>query len=401
MPRRYGGDPMRKVRNDQARRYALAAQGMTDGRASGKVDVRHFRKVMGQVGLVQLDSVNVFSRTHYMPFFSRIGPYDRDALDEWIWGSGEIFEYWGHEASIIPVEHHRLFRWRMRQPFSWKRLVALEEEHPGYIDDVLEQVKERGPLRARDLEAPGERDSSQMWGWSNGKVALEALFLRGLVTTAARPNFNRMYDIRDRVIDEEHLDTPDPGHDGALSELLVLAAKSLGVGTADDLADYYRIRMPAARPVLRRLVERGDLVEVEVEGWDKPGLLHPDATLPRKPSGTALLSPFDSLVWYRPRVERIWDFHYRIEIYVPEPKRVYGYYVLPFLLDGDLVARVDLKTVRRSNTLQVRGAFVEPDKDEARVARALKRELESVAEWLELDDVVIERNGNLADALRA
>jgi uncharacterized protein YcaQ len=238
-----------------------------------------------------------------------------------------------------------------------------------------------------------------MWGWSNGKVALEALFLQGRVTASDRPNFIRMYDLPERVIPAEHLDGPQPGHDEALAELFMLAAGALGVGTADDIADYYRIRMPAARPVIRRLVESGDLVEVEVEGWGKPAYLHPEASLPRWKRGTALLSPFDNLIWYRDRVERLWDFHYRIEIYVPEPKRVFGYYVLPFLLDGDLVARVDLKTDRRTNALQVRGAFAEPDVDQKRVGRELRKELESVASWLDLDDVVVARNGNLHEHL--
>jgi hypothetical protein len=387
------------MRNDQARRYALAAQGLTDGRAPGRTDVRHFRKVVDRVGLIQLDSVNVFSRTHYMPFFSRVGPYDLDALDDWLWNSGEMFEYWGHEASLIPSHRHRLFRWRMSQALKWKRFIALEEEHPEYVEEVYRQVVERGPLRTRDLEAPGERDATQMWGWSNGKVALEALFLKGLVTAADRPNFMRMYDLPERVIPEQHLNSETPGHDEALAELLMLSAEAMGVATADDLADYYRIRMPAARPVLRRLIEAGDLVEVEVEGWDRPGYLHPDAKLPRSARGTSLLSPFDNLIWYRPRVERLWDFHYRIEIYVPEQDRVHGYYVLPFLWNGDLVARVDLKTDRRDNALQVRGAFAEPEVDKRAVGRALRKELELVASWLGLDDVVVARNGDLHDFL--
>jgi hypothetical protein len=390
---------MRRIRNDQARRYALGAQGFIEGRAEGRIDVRHFRRVVDQVGLIQLDSVNVFSRAHYMPFFSRIGSYDRDALDEWLWKSREMFEYWGHEASLIPTAHHRLLRWRMAQALKWDRLRELEENHPEYIESVYRQVDERGPLRTNDLEAPGERDAQAMWGWSNGKVALEALFLKGLVTTAERPNFMRLYDLTERVIPIEHLNSPTPGHDEALAELLMFAAESLGVGTAEDLADYYRIRMPAARPVIRRLVESGDLEEVEVEGWDKPGYVHPDVALPRWARGTALLSPFDSLIWFRDRVERLWDFHYRIEIYVPEEKRVHGYYVLPFLYEGDLAARVDLKTDRLTNSLQVRGAFGEPGTEAKEVGRALRKELDLIAGWLDLDDVVVDRNGDLFEFL--
>lgn len=386
---------MRQLTKDQARRYTLAAQGFNEGRAGGRVDVRHFRKVIDQIGLVQLDSVNVFSRTHYLPFFSRIGLYDRGSLDDWIWGSEELFEYWGHEASIIPVEDHRLFRWRMNRPMNWKRLQALEESHPGYIEEVYEQVAERGPLQTRDLDRPGQRDSNAMWGWNDGKVALEVLFLQGRVTTSHRKNFVRMYDLAERVIPEEHLDSSEPTQDEALTELLAKAATSLGVGTAEDIADYYRIRMPAARPLIRRLVEEDALEEVEVEGWGKPAYLHPEATLPRRARGATLLSPFDNLVWYRPRVERLWDFRYRIEIYVPEPEREYGYYVLPFLLDGLLVARVDLKTDRRDDVLKVQGAFAEPGVDNKAVGRALRKELDLIAGWLDLHDVVVARNGDL------
>jgi len=389
---------MRTIRNDQARRYALGAQGFIEGRAGGRVDVRHFRKVIDQILLIQLDSVNVFTRAHYMPFFSRIGPYDRDVLDEWLWSSGEMFEYWGHMASLLPSDQHRLFRWRMNHDWQWNRAEKLIAEQPGYLEAVLDEVRAKGPLRTSHLDDPGEKGEG-MWNWSNGKVALEMLFIQGKVTTAARPNFVRMYDVPERVIPPEHLNSPDLGHDEALAELLMLAAAAMGVATADDLADYYRIRTPAARPVLRRLVQSGDLEEVEVEGWDRPGYIHPEATLPRWAKGTALLSPFDSLIWYRPRVERLWGFHYRIEIYVPESKRVYGYYVLPFLYEGDLVARVDLKTDRRRNALQVKGAFAEPDIDKKKVGRALRKELELVAGWLELDDVVVDRNGDLHDHL--
>jgi len=387
------------MREEEARRYALAAQGFTEGRTRGRVDVRHFRNVVGHVGVVQLDSVNVFARSHYMPFFSRLGPYDRGAVDRWLWRSGEMFEYWGHMASLLPSSEHRLFRWRMDHGWTWNRAERLIAEQPGYLDSVLAQVGEKGPLQTSDLDEPGSRDDTAMWNWSNGKVALEMLFIQGRVTTADRPNFVRMYDLTERVIPSRHLGAATPDQDDAIAELLVLAAASLGVGTADDLADYHRIRMPVARPVLSRLVEAGRLIEVSVDGWDRPGYLHPDASLPRRAAGTALLSPFDSLIWYRPRVERIWGFHYRIEIYVPEPRRVYGYYVLPFLLDGELVARVDLKTDRRGNAMLVKGAFAEPGVDQVAVGAALGSELELVASWLGLDDVKVEGNGDLAPFL--
>ncbi len=387
---------MRRINNSQARRYALAAQGFGEGRPGGRVDVRHYRKVIERVGLIQLDSVNVFSRAHFMPFFSRLGRYDRDGLDRWLWRSGELFEYWGHEASLIPVDQYPLFRWRMDQELNWRAMKRLQEQQPGYIDDVLDQVEERGPLRTIELHDPGERQNRTMWNWSHGKLALEVLFLQGKVTTADRPNFNRIYDMTDRVIAQEHLDAPVVSRDESQSALLMQAARLMGLATADDLGDYYRIRMPQARPLVHALAERGELIEVDVEGWEKPGYLHAEAKLPRTARGTALLSPFDSLIWYRPRVERIWDFHYRIEIYVPEPKRVYGYYVLPFLLDGALVGRVDLKTDRQQRRLRVKGAFAEPEADKTYVGRALRQELELVAGWLGMDDVEVTRNGDLA-----
>jgi uncharacterized protein YcaQ len=390
---------MRRLTLDQARRYALGAQGFADPRPGGRVDVRHFRKVVDRIGLVQLDSVNVFSRTHYMPFFARLGSYDRAALDAWLWGSGEMFEYWGHEASLIPTRDHALWRWRMNGPLIWQRLESMRQEHPEYLDEVMSQVRERGPLRTAELHDPGERDGTSMWGWSKGKVALEALFMEGKVSTATRRNFVRMYDVSERVIPAEHYAIDDLDPEQAQSELLLRAARFMGVATAADIADYPRIRMPEARPLIERLAAKGDLIEVEVEGWSRTAYLHPEATMPRRVEGRALLSPFDNLVWFRDRVERLWDFHYRIEIYVPEPKRVYGYYVLPFLLDGDLVARVDLKADRKAGALLVKGAFAEPEVDRARVARELRAELDAVATWMGLAEVKVSRNGDLAPVL--
>ncbi len=388
---------------EQARRLALAAQGMTVPRPAGRVDARHFRKVIDRLLVVQLDSVNVFSRAHYMPFFSRLGLYDRAALDRWIWSSGEMFEYWGHMASVLQVQDHRLLRWRMDRGWTWGRAEQLVANRPGFLDGVLEQVRERGPLQTSDLDEPGEKESlaPPMWNWSHGKIALEMLFAEGKVTAAGRPNFVRMYDIAERVIPAEVLEMPAMSREEAQSILLERSARALGVGTADDIADYYRLRMPQARPLIEQLASEGRIVEVEVKGWDRAAYLHPEARIPRKVEGRALLSPFDNLIWNRDRVERIWDFFYRIEIYVPEAKRIYGYYVLPFLLDGDLVARVDLKTDRKSGALLVKGAFAEPDVDRVRVARELREELEAVATWLGLTEVVISPNGDLAASLSA
>jgi hypothetical protein len=390
---------MRRVTIAQARRYALAAQGLGTARPSGRVDVRHFRRVIARVGVVQLDSVNVFSRTHYLPFFSRLGAYERGALDSWLWGSGEVFEYWGHMASVLPIDLYPMFRWRMDRGWIWSPAEQLLADEPGYLDSVLDQVHRRGPLQTSDLDDPGKRGSNGMWDWSNGKIALEMLFVQGKVAAAARPNFVRMYDVAERVIAAEHLGAPILEPAEAQSELLRRSARALGIATAEDLADYFRIRMPQARPLIERLASRGELIEVEIPGWDRVAYLHPEATLPRRVEGRALLSPFDNLIWYRDRVERLWDFFYRIEIYVPEPKRVHGYYVLPFLLDGALVARVDLKTDRKAGALLVRGAFAEPGVDGARVGRELRAELEEVASWLGLSEVRVAANGDLAARL--
>ncbi len=387
---------MLRITREQAKRYALAAQGFGDARPTGRVDARHYRKVVNRLAMVQLDSVNVFSRTHYMPFFSRLGNYDRDALDRWLWGSGELFEYWGHEASLLRAEDHRLWRWLMNRPVKWKALTDLISNEPDYLDEVLEQVNIFGPIKTSDLKDPGAKPGEGMWNWSKGKVGLEALFLQGKITAAGRPNFTRMYDITERVIDSEHLGPPEVDEEEAKRQLILQGARSMGVATAEDLGDYPRLRMPQVRPLIPEFVARGELIEVDVEGWNKIGYLHPDATMLRRPTGTALLSPFDNLIWSRPRTERIWDFYYRIEIYVPEPKRIYGYYVLPFMLDGELVARVDLKTDRQSNRLLVKGSFGETGIDPVRVGRELKKELDLVAQWLGMDEGEIHDNGNLA-----
>ncbi len=395
---RYGSGMPPRISLDRARRIALGAQGFGRPRPSGRVDVRHFRRVLRTVNLIQLDSVNVFARAHYLPFFSRLGSYHHGALDRWLWRSGEVFEYWGHEASLLPVDDRRLMHWRMERGLGWSRVRSLESEDPGYIRAVYEEVTRRGPLQARDLPDPGVRDPRSMWGWSKGKVALESLFARGRITVADRRNFTRRYDLTERVIPV--FDGEPPTREQAQTRLLMQAARSLGVATADDLADYYRIGMTEVRPLVRRLVAEGELVEVEVEGWSKRAYLHPEAVTPRRVEGAALVSPFDSLVWYRPRVERLWGFSYRLEIYVPAERRVHGYYVLPFLLDGDLVARVDLKAERKAGVLRVRAAFVEDGHDPVRVARALGAELEQAASWLGLGRIEIGDRGNLVSCLR-
>ncbi|MGH9054009.1 MAG: winged helix-turn-helix domain-containing protein [Acidimicrobiia bacterium] len=383
----------------QARRLALGAQGFADPRPTRKVDVRHLRRVLGRTGLVQLDSVNVLVRSHYLPVFARLGGYGRDKLDRWLYRSGEMFEYWGHGTSVLPVGLHPLLRYRMRSWEPGPRTRRVMQEHPGYIESVLEEVARRGPLSVTDLEEPGRR-SGPWWGLSKGRTALDWLFARGRLAVRERlPSFVLVYDLPERVLPREVLAAEDVPREEATRRLLLLAARCCGVGTAADLADYHRIPPGYARARLQELVEAGRLRPVEVEGWNDPAYLHPEATIPRRVTGRALLSPFDSLIWYRERAERLFGFHYRIEIYVPAERRRHGYYVLPFLLDDRLVARVDLKAERRERVLRVRGAYLEDGHEGPRVARELGAELRVMASWLGLEEVALEPRGDLAARL--
>ena len=389
----------RRLTSDQARRIALAAQGFTTPRPNGRVDVRHFRRVLERVGLIQLDSVNVLERSHYLPMFSRLGPYDRSAFDRWTACSGELFEYWGHEASLIPVGLYSTFGFRIDAMKPWGSIRRLLDERPGYVEGVLEQVADRGPITVSDLEDPGER-GGPWWGYSPGKHALEWLFAKGEVSAYRGRTFGRIYDLPERVVPAWAIQQPRPDETEAYRRLLVDAARHHGIGTAADLADYHRLHTPTARAILADLAAEGAVVPAEVDGWRGPTYLHPEAVLPRRPAGTALLSPFDSLVWSRDRVERIFGFRYRIEIYVPKDQRQFGYYVVPFLLDGELVARVDLKADRKGRRLLVQSAHIEPGREPTRVAVALASELRSLATWLDRDEVEIVDRGELAAPLR-
>ena len=389
---------MRTIPIVAARRIALGAQGFSMPRATGRIDARHFRRVMRTVGLVQLDSVNVCVRTHYMPFYSRLGPYERDKLDRWLNTSGENFEYWAHEAAVLPVDRYPLWRWKMEQMTPWRRAQALMDEHPEVLPSVYAQVRDHGPLTVRDLDAPNHRNEP-WWGYGPGKVALELLFADGEITALRTDNFVRSYDLPQRVIPALLL-RESIGEEEAYRTLLRDAVRHVGIGTSHDIADYFRLHIPTSRHVLSSLAAEGGVEEVEVPGWKGPVYLDPDAVRPRAVNATTLLSPFDPVVWYRERVERLFGFRYRIEIYVPEHKRVHGYYVLPFMLDGELVGRVDLKADRKASTLLVRSSFVEEGRERDRVAENLAAELTRFASWLDLGDISVANKGNLANALR-
>jgi uncharacterized protein YcaQ len=391
---------------DQARRIALGAQGFAEPRPRGAVDRRHGRRVLERVGLLQIDSVNVVCRSQELPLLARLGLHRRDLVPS-LTAAGDLFEYWAHEASHLPAAVHPLLRWRMADAAAgrgtWGGVAGIAREQPGLVEAVLAQVAERGPITTSMLEGGGERTAG-MWGWSPGKHALEYLFWSGRITARRGPNFERWYDLPERMLPEAALDPPTPRPADAKKELLVLGARSHGVGTARDLADYFRLNVPESRALLAELVDEGRLVPAEVRGWRERAYLHPEARRPNSPRGRALLSPFDSLVWERDRTERIWGFRYRLEIYTPAAKRVHGYYVLPFLLDGQLVARVDLKADRRAGTLLVRGAFAEDwlREDPAALARAadeLAGELGVLARFLGLDGVEVVPHGDLAPAL--
>jgi len=391
---------------ERARRIALAAQGFADSPPAGRPDRRHLRRVFDRVALIQLDSVNVVSRSHYVAPYARLGPYPRAALDDMAYRHRELFEYWGHEASLIPMPMYPLFRWHMARATTgdaWGSMTRMHRERPEYIRAILEQVRQRGPLAVSDLEDSGERlRAGWGWNWKAGKAALEFLFWAGEVAVSSRVRFERRYDVPERVIAPDALDAPEPPTEEAHRRLLAIAARSLGVGTAADLADYFRIRMPEARPRFPELVEEGTLLPVQVEGWTRPAYLHAEVRVPRRVRAAALLSPFDSLVWFRDRLERLFGMRYRIGIYTPAHLRTHGYYVLPFLLGEELVARVDLKSDRKNGALLVQSAHIEDARERAGVVPPLAAELRRFSEWLGLGgDVRVAGRGDLARPLAA
>ncbi|MHA6800768.1 winged helix-turn-helix domain-containing protein [Bounagaea algeriensis] len=405
---------------DAARRTALAAQGFADRRPSGVVDRRHLRRVLSRVNLIQLDSVNVAVRAHYMPLFSRLGAYPGELVDEAAWWHSArrprlLVEYWAHEASLLPVQDWPLLRWRMREAGgSWRAgLAEVADREPQLVDDVLAAVKECGPIGAGAIErelAGQQARRGAWWDRSDTKRACELLFARGELTTGTRAGrgagdgtgsgggFERKYDLPERVLPSDVL-TREVAEDEAVRALVDRAGRSLGIGTEADLRDYYRLHPQQSRRAVVELVESGRLEPVAVRGWRNRAYRHVTARTPRVITGRALLAPFDPVVWERARTERLFGFRYRIEIYVPAERREYGYYVFPFLLDGELVARVDLKADRRAGTLRVPGAFAEPEQRRDHVAGELAAELRAMADWLGLEHVAVGERGDLVGPL--
>ncbi len=386
----------------EARRIALAAQGFDRARPDAVVNSGHIRRVIDRLGLLQLDFVNVLVPAHYLVPFSRLGPYATDAFRRAVYDREHFVEHWAHEASIVPMSSWPLLGYRRRgyRQTPHSPLFRLRN-HRRYLDDVLDIVRQHGAITSADLPpAPGPARRPGDWHRSVPRWALEYHFGEGTLSVAERlPNFQRVYDLAERLIPDQHRGQHVAEEEGRRA-LLSQAAAALGVATRRDLADYFRMPMQAAAPRLDELAEEGVIREVAVDGWREPAWLHRDARLPRRVDACALLSPFDPLVWFRPRSERLFEFHYRIEIYVPEAQRRWGYYVLPFLLGDTLVARVDLKAERKEGRLLVRAAHAEPGQDTTRVAGRLAAELRQLAGWLGLDAITVARRGDLAQALR-
>ncbi|MCO7219271.1 winged helix-turn-helix domain-containing protein [Klenkia sp. PcliD-1-E] len=396
--------PVDRLAAPLARRIALAAQGLADGRPAAAAGTRQLRGLVDRLAVVQIDSVNVLSRSHYLPAFSRLGGYRHADLDRLHHPRHDVFEYWAHEASYLPVRLHPFLRWRMAaaEQHAWGSMLRVQRERPEYVADLLDRVRDGGPLKASELGEQRPSTPGQMWNWHPGKAALEYLFYVGALTARSRTaGFERVYDLTERVLPAAVLATPTPPRPDAVRELVRTASRALGVATETDLRDYFRLPVADARTAVAELAEAGELLPVEVEGWDRPAWLDPAARRPRWARARALLSPFDSLVWERPRVERLWGFRYRLEIYTPAAQRVHGYYVLPFLLGDRLVARVDLKADRQAGVLRVQAAHGEAPQPDPEVAEELVAELELLAGWLGLSEVQVADRGDLAPLLSA
>jgi uncharacterized protein YcaQ len=381
---------------------ALAAQGFASPRPERPITARDIRHVIRRLGLIQIDFVNVLIPAHYQPIFSRLGAYPPPLFDRTVHRSREFTEQWPHEACVIPVETWPLLRFRMSEHRVRPRgFDTFLNAYPEYAQTVLDLVRDRGPISAIDVPAPDghDRKLGVAWFGTIPRAVLEAHFGRGALTVIGRrPDMARVFDLPERWLASEHYDRR-VSREEAHRELLERAARSLGVATLADLADYYRLSTADCRPCVASLVDTGTLLQVQVEGWPEPAFVHREAGAPKRIEFSTLLSPFDPLIFYRPRVERLFGFHYRIEIYTPEPQRKYGYYVLPFLHNERLVARVDLKAGRAESTLMVRAAHLEPGADRNETASALAAELHYWANWLGLQHVSIEYKGNLARTL--
>jgi uncharacterized protein YcaQ len=398
----------------EARRIALVAQGFARPRPKAGANLGHVRRLVSRLGAVQIDAVNVLVRSHYLPAYSRLGPYRPELLDHLAYQLRAAFEYWGHAASFVPMDLYPALRWRMAHFDRHKRWAAarlrVESKRPGYVDQIMGEVSDRGPLTFGDLADPGRlakptKDvppSALWWRWADGKTVLEWLYSTGRLAVAGRRGFERLYDLAERVIPADVLSLPAMEEDEAQRTLVRQAASALGVATLADLADYFRLPIATTRARIRELVDKGELGPAAVEGWSAGAYLAVDAIPSPVEDVRALLSPFDSLIWERARTQRLFGFRHSFELYVPAAKRVYGYYVLPFLLGDRLIARVDLKADRAAKALLVQGAFLEPSAQlrASAVAGELAVQLPEMAAWLGLERVTVSSRGDLAAPLK-
>ncbi len=383
----------------QARRIALAAQGFGKPHPA-TASTRQLNSTIERLGLLQIDSVNVFERSHYLPLFARLGAYDRSTLDRLTFGGkSRYLEYWAHEAAIIPMESWPLFRWRMEE---FRRRDARDSSwasaHSGILDWLRAELAEKGPLAASAVEHDANRRSGSWWGWSDVKSGLEILFRWGEVVSAGRTRFERVYGLAHQVLPAE-LTARDIAPSEAHKRLVEHAARAQGIATTSDITDYFRLKKVPVLDLLRELEDEGVVREVKVPEWRHSAWLHRDARSPRRIESAAMLSPFDPVVWHRDRAERLFDFHYRIEIYTPAPKRVFGYYSLPILIDEEIVGRIDLKNDRQAGILRVQSAWHEPHAQPAAVAERLVPILHRTLEWQGLDGIQVKDRGNLARAV--
>lgn len=402
-----------KLTTRQARMLAIRAQGFhqldspDSTNNASVVGWRQMKVSLLTMGALQIDAINTVIRSHYTPLYSRLGPYDRATLDKHLFtprkkpGQSHFFEYWGHECSVLPLELYPLFRWRMEDAKKgvgiYKQLHQIVREKPAFIASVKEQLH-RSPMSCRELGS--DRRGPGMWEWSESKQALEYLFSTGEVASAGRRGFERVYCLAHHVVPEALLQHPERTRLEAQSDLMEFAANAMGVATEADLRDYFRLSAVDGKAALAQLLTQGKLLEASIEGWSKPAYIPPETSIPRQARVSTLLTPFDPLVWHRDRAKRLFDFDYKIEIYVPQEKRRYGYWVMPFLHNGDIVARVDLKADRDADCLIVKGAWTEPSHVSTEIAAPLCHELNRLADWLGMSTCRIGKNGDLSKHLR-
>ena len=390
-----------------ARRIAVVAQGLGAPARGVPVTMAALMRTVRRLGVLQIDSVNVLARAHLLPLFARLGPYPVELLTRAAWPNRSrdrlLTETWAHEASLVPVEMHPLLRWERRH-WSTAGAARMARAHPGLLDDITAIIGASGPCSAGAVEkrlATAAKDRPGWWEWSEAKRGCEALFAAGVLGTATRRGFERQYDLIERVLPERVRSQPVPEPAEAKRQLVDIAARAHGVATVGDLADYFRMPVRDAGVAVAELIDNGTLTRVRVAGWTEPAYLHSAARIPRAVGGAALLGPFDPLVWTRGRAQRLFGFRYRIEIYTPAPRRVYGYYVFPLLLGSELVGRFDLKADRDGGRLLVQASWSEPGHDRVRTADAAAGQLFAMADWLGLDRVVVMPRGDLAEAMTA